>query len=187
MTTQETIRDIKKRLRLRMNGDVSASMRAIGMPYKLNFGLDAASLREIGGSLSPDAGLAEALWMESSRECKILATMVYPKPRFTPELAVAWLEGCFTTELLEQYVFNLLQHLPYAAGLAVSWSNNENTTYRNAGYVLILRLLLSKIINAVDSYTLDRARTDWSDDDAKPALRLHASRLLERSNVSRTN
>ena len=161
-----------------MNGDVSASMRAIGMPYKLNFGLDAASLREIGGNLTPDAALAEALWVESSRECKILATMVYPKPAFTPELADAWLEGCFTTELLEQFVFNLLQHLPFASELAATWSNHPDSQYRSAGYVLTLRLLISKKIPVVDAASLNQARTDTL--DANTPLRLHASRLVER-------
>lgn len=178
MTTSATIRDIKKRLRLRMNGDVSASMRSIGMPYKLNFGLDAASLREIGGSLTPDTVLAEALWVESSRECKILATMIYPKSAFSAELATVWLEGCFTTELLEQFVFNLLQHLHYAPELAATWSNHTDINFRSAGYVLTLRLLLSKKIPVVEAASLNRARTDAL--DGNTPLRLHAVRLVER-------
>jgi 3-methyladenine DNA glycosylase AlkD len=161
-----------------MNGDVSASMRAIGMPYKLNFGLDAASLREIGGSITPDAELAETLWMESSRECKILATMVYPKATFSREQAESWLSACFTTELLEQFVFNLLQHLPFASELATTWSNHQDTSFRSAGYMLTLRLLISKKIPAVDATSLNRARTDTLDPNTP--LRLHASRLVER-------
>ncbi len=161
-----------------MNGDVSAAMRAIGMPYKLNFGLDAASLREIGGSYSPNVELAETLWAESSREGKILATMLYPKAAFSQEMAEAWLEACFTTELLEQYIFNLLQHVPYAPLLATTWSNNTDFNFRSAGYVLTLRLLLSKKIHVVDSASLNNARTDLSDENA--TLRLHASRLVER-------
>lgn len=163
-----------------MNGDVSASMRTIGMPYKLNFGLDAASLREIGSSLTPDIELAEALWVESSRECKILATMVYPKADFSPGLAESWLQACFTTELLEQFVFNLLQHLPFASDLAAAWSKHTDAHFRSAGYVLSLRLLVSKKINGVDPDTLERARTDQSDDSTNPALRLHADRLVDR-------
>lgn len=178
MTTQETIRDIKKRLRLRMNGDVSASMRAVGMPYTMNFGLDAASLREIGGSLTPHTELAEALWVESSRECKILATMVYPKATFSPEMAESWLQACFTTELLEQFVFNLLQHLPFASELAAGWSSHVDPTYRSAGYVLTLRLLISKKISAVDATSLNCARIDTQARDTP--LRLHALRLVER-------
>jgi len=178
LTTQVTLREIKKRLRLRMNGDVSASMRASGMPYKLNFGLDAASLREIGGSYSPNAELAETLWIESSRECKILATMIYPKSTFSPELAETWLEGCFTAELVEQFIFNLLQHLPFAPELAALWSNHPDSHHRSAGYVLTLRLLLSKKISTVNPDTLTHASADKSDENA--VLRLHACRLMER-------
>ena len=88
--------------------------------------------------------------------------MVYPKPAFTPELADAWLEGCFTTELLEQFVFNLLQHLPFASELAATWSNHPDSQYRSAGYVLTLRLLISKKIPVVDAASLTkRARILW--------------------------
>lgn len=182
MTVQDTIRAIKKRLRLRMNGDVSASMRAHGMPYTLNFGVDALSLREIGGSYVPDSLLAEALWLESSRECKILATMLYPKTAFDMALAESWLDECFTTELVEQLCFNLLQHLPYANELAKSWSNDPLIDRRSAGYVLTLRLLLSKKVGIVDPETLNKARTDMSDE--RTPLCIHATRLIERSDGS---
>ena len=40
MDIQETIRQIKKELRLAMNGIASSYMRENGMNYKLNFGVE---------------------------------------------------------------------------------------------------------------------------------------------------
>lgn len=169
--------DIKKRLRLRMNGEVSASMRQFGLPYKLNYGLDALSLRELGTIYQPDVELAETLWQEPSRECRILATMLYPKQAFTMELADQWLNGCQTTELLEQLCFNLLQHLTFAGELAGRWANDPGEARRSAGYLLLLRLLLSKRIETLEDTLLEQARTDCQ--SQHQALRLHALRLVD--------
>jgi len=170
--------DIKKRLRLRMNGDVSASMRKRGLPYGMNFGLDAMSLREVGAAYAPNVELANTLWQESSRECKILATMLYPKDSFGQDEADQWLEGCFTTELLEQLIFNLLQHLPFANVLAERWMNDPAAERRSAGYLLQLRLLLAKKAEAPGESVLSMAIKDCQSDHYQ--LKQHASRLVYR-------
>jgi 3-methyladenine DNA glycosylase AlkD len=173
--------DIKKRLRLRMNGDVSASMRKRGLPYGMNFGLDAMSLREVGAAYTPDVELANTLWQESSRECKILATMLYPKDSFGQGEADQWLESCFTTELLEQLCFNLLQHLPYANQLAEQWMNDPTEQRRSAGYLLLLRLLLAKKADSPGNDGLKNIRKDCQSDNYQ--LCLHATRLMDRLTV----
>lgn len=170
--------DIKKRLRLRMNGDVSASMRKSGLPYGMNFGLDAMSLRELGTVYTPDVELATTLWQESSRECKILATMLYPKDSFSQADADQWLTGCFTTELLEQLCFNLLQHLPFAQELAVRWMEDPSEQHRSAGYLLLLRLLLAKKADAAENAASEGMLKDCHSDNYQ--LKLHASRLVAR-------
>jgi 3-methyladenine DNA glycosylase AlkD len=136
--------EIKKLLRLRMNGEVSTNMRNKGVNYKTNFGLDSVSIREIAQRYNPDRVLAEKLWSESSRECKILATLIYPKSEFTSEKADEWIENCFTTELVEQLCFNLLQHLTFASDKVTEWINCKNEVKKIAGYHLLLRLMLGK-------------------------------------------
>ena len=44
---QEQIREIRKRLRLAMNGVISTSMREKGMNYKIIFGVPIPELRQI--------------------------------------------------------------------------------------------------------------------------------------------
>jgi 3-methyladenine DNA glycosylase AlkD len=128
-----------------MNGEVSTAMRKSGLNYKVNFGLDAFSIREIAAKYQPDVVLADKLWAENARECKILATLLYPKDAFSSEKADEWLEMCFLPELTEQLVFNLLQHLAFAADKATEWVTSTSENRSIGGYTLALRLLLKKV------------------------------------------
>jgi len=127
-----------------MNGVASTIMRNSGLNYKLNFGLDAMSIRELAKRFEPNMVLAEKLWSENARECKILGTLLYPKTEFTSEKADLWLTNCFNPELTEQLCFNLLQHLDFASEKALEWLKSENPEIRTAGYMLLLRLILGK-------------------------------------------
>ena len=49
----ETIKDIKSKFRLFMNGMVSQSMREKGMEYKLNFGIEYPRIKEIAAGYEP--------------------------------------------------------------------------------------------------------------------------------------
>ena len=128
-----------------MNGEVSTAMRKSGLDYKVNFGLDAASIREVAAKFQPSIELADKLWAENARECKILATLLHLKEAFTSEKADEWLDQCFLPELTEQLVFNLLQHLPFAPAKASEWISQDAENRRTGGYTLALRLLLKKI------------------------------------------
>ena len=44
---QQTIKEIKKQLRLSMNGVVSTLQRRQGLDYKINFGVEIPRLKEI--------------------------------------------------------------------------------------------------------------------------------------------
>ena len=73
MDLHEQLKDIKTQLRLSMNGAVSQSMREKGLVYKLNFGVELPRIKGIAAAYEKDHALAQALWKEDIRECKILA------------------------------------------------------------------------------------------------------------------
>ena len=73
MDVHETIKDIKGQFRLFMNGVASQSMREKGLDYKLNFGIELPRLKEIAARYEKNHEVAQALWKENIRECKILA------------------------------------------------------------------------------------------------------------------
>jgi 3-methyladenine DNA glycosylase AlkD len=172
------LRDIKKRLRLRMNGVASTAMRNSGMNYKVNFGLDASSIREVASNYEPDETLAERLWAENTRECKILATLLYPKEAFTAEKADAWLDQCFLPELTEQLCFNLLQFLPFAPAKASEWISQAAENHRTGGYILALRLILKKVELPHLKDLLICAKSDL--DSTNYQLKQTANRFYER-------
>ena len=75
---QDEIREIRKELRLAMNGVISTSMREKGIVYKLNFGVPYPEIKGIARKHKPNGELAAALWKEDIREFKILATFLQP-------------------------------------------------------------------------------------------------------------
>ncbi len=143
MDTRETIRTIKTELRLSMNGVASALMRESGIDYKLNFGVELPRLQDIAQQFAPDHALAQDLWKENIRECKILATMLQPVETFYPEIADIWVESIRQTELSQQLVMNLLVRTPYASEKAFCWMADERPMFRYTGFLLLARLFMN--------------------------------------------
>ena len=162
-----------------MNGVASTFMRNSGLNYKLNYGLDAMSIRGIANQFEPNTALAETLWGQNARECKILGTLLYPKAEFTPEKADLWLSDCFLQELMEQLCFNLLQHLDFAPQKALDWISNEDEKTRTAGYTLLLRLILGKKNLPELTQALSAAEKDCDSENFK--LEQSALRFKERA------
>jgi hypothetical protein len=144
MSTEEILRDIRRRCRLAMNGVVSSNMRGYGLDYKVNFGVSLQKIKEMAGYYSPDAALANALWQENVRELKILATLLYPVADFDRNNANEWLQGIGNQEIREQVCLNLFQKLPFAETTAHEWSNSADELTRTTGYWLSVRLLLAE-------------------------------------------
>lgn len=138
----ETIKDIKAKFRLFMNGKVSQSMREKGLDYKLNFGIEYPRVKEIAQDYSPSHPLAQALWKENIRECKIMAGLLQPTESFYPEIADIWIEGMTYPEIAEYTVMNLFQRLPYASEAAFRWMADDREYFLLCGFLLITRLLM---------------------------------------------
>ncbi|GAB6011521.1 DNA alkylation repair protein [Viscerimonas tarda] len=144
MTTEDAIRDLRKRCRLSMDGATAANMRSHGLNYKLNFGVSLQKIKEIARRYTPGKELAEALWKEDVRELKIFASLLFPVSEFSKDEANTWLSGVTNQEIREQVCINLFQHLPFAEELAYEWCNNAEETVRITGYWLLVRLLIAK-------------------------------------------
>ena len=141
MTTQDTIKEIKLELRAAMNGVVAAQMRQAGMPYKLIFGVELPRLQEIAREFRADRRLAQALWNESSRECKILATMLMPPAECLSEIAEIWTDEMPTAEIAQIAVQQLFSHTQWAADTAFCWIASDHAMRQLCGFLIISRLL----------------------------------------------
>lgn len=161
METNETIKEIKKQFRLFMNGIVSQSMREKGLDYKLNFGIELPRLKEIAAKFEKNHDVAQALWKENIRECKILAGLLQPVDTFYPEIADIWVEDMHYPEIAELTCMNLFQYLPYASEKVFQWMADEGEYFQFCGYMLMARLLMrgNEMNERAENEFLDQAMT----------------------------
>lgn len=189
MNIAEEIRKIKQELRLSMNGVASALMRENGLNYKLNFGVEIPRLQSIASEFQPNHELAQALWKENIRECKILAGMLQPVDSFYPEIAEIWIEGMPTAEIAQLTVMNLFQKLPYASEKAFQWIAREEEMFQLCGYQLLARLFMKgePLNERAENEFLDQASATIS--HAEGALKkaiVNALLKYEEINIQRT-
>lgn len=144
MEINEQLKEIKTKLRLAMNGAVSQSMREKGLRYKLNFGVELPRLKGIASDYAPDHALAQALWKEDIRECKILAGLLQPADSFLPEIAEIWVESIDNIEIAELTSMNLFQRLDYAPAISFKWISDEREYVQVCGFLTIARLLMKR-------------------------------------------
>jgi len=184
----ETIKDIKSKFRLFMNGMVSQSMREKGMEYKLNFGIEYPRIKEIAAGYEPDHELAQALWKENIRECKILAGLLQPADTFYQEIADIWIEGMDYPELAEYTVMNLFQRLPYASEVVFRWMADEREMFQLCGFLLMARLLMKgeRLNERAEAEFLDQACTAV-EGDCGPVQKAASVALRKYAHQSREN
>ncbi len=127
-----------------MNGAVSQSMREKGLVYKLNFGVELPRIKAIAATHEKNHALAQALWKEDIRECKILAGMLQPTESFLPEIADIWVEDIRNIEIAELTCMNLFQHLPYAPAKSFQWIACESEYVQVCGFLTAARLLMRR-------------------------------------------
>lgn len=137
---QNTLREIKQSFRLLMNGVTAQSMREKGLDYHLNWGANLLHLREMAAEYTPDRRLAQALWQENIRECKILATLLMPKDEMTYDLAMLWIEQTRTQEMAEIASLNLYQHLTFATEMALHLISSPEEMKQLHGFLLLARM-----------------------------------------------
>ena len=159
MELTEQLKEIKTQLRLSMNGAVSQSMREKGLVYKLNLGVELPRIKSIADAYEKDHALAQTLWKEDIRECKILAGLLQPVDSFLPEIADIWVENIRNIEIAELTCMNLFQYLPYAPAKSFHWIAAEDEYTQVCGFLTIARLLMKKgdMNERVENEFLDQA------------------------------
>lgn len=172
-----------------MNGVVSQSMREKGLDYKLNFGIELPRIKEIAAKFEKNHDVAQALWKENIRECKIMAGLLQPVDTFYPEIADIWIEDMHYPEIAELTVMNLFQYLPYASEKTFEWMASEEVYFQLCGYMLMARLLMKggELNERAENEFLDQALTALQGDErmvvkaASTALCKYASQKREKA------
>lgn len=180
------LREVKRMLRGVMSGPVSASMREQGLAYKVNFGVDQPRLREMRDeivSLTNDAAaLAQALWKENIRECRILACMIMPRKAFEADLAQEWVSQLRYAEEAQALTMYLLADEDYAADLAFRLVAADDTMQRLVAWLIFGRVFsMGKSLRERDADEwLDHVAAELHDQTADMELRRTALNALNR-------
>lgn len=135
----EKVREIKKELRLAMNGVVSSIQRNHGLNYKINFGVEIPRLKDIATKFEKDEKLAKRLWQDNIRECKMLAIFLMPESGYT-DVAEQWITEAPFTEIADHLTMVVLSKLPDAPKKAVEWIQNEEGMFRYCGFMTLTHL-----------------------------------------------
>lgn len=180
---KETILDIKKELRANMNGIASAAMRQTA-DYRVNWGIEVPRIHDIAHEFEAEATheLAQELWKENVRECKILATILMPTERFDEELCDIWVESIQTEEIAQMFCINLMPRLKFASTKAFEWIASPHTLKQNCGYLTLCHLMRkSELSERSAEEFLDQASTSLDNKYTLRALQIFASKSEENS------
>ena len=139
-TVPSLLSTIKQDLHANMNGVASAAMRHTA-DYRVNWGVELPRLQALAAEFGKNHELAQALWKESVRECKILAAMIQPVETFDEELADVWMESIHTAEIAQIVSLYLFQHLPYATEMAFSGIASDDETRQVCGFSTIYHIV----------------------------------------------
>lgn len=137
------LRQIKQDFRAHMNGVASQRMRESGLSYHVIFGIELPRLQQIAADYAPDHRLAQQLWLENVRESKIMAAILMPTDRFSPDLADLWVSQIPNAEIAQTTTLLLFSRLPYAPELVFRWMADSRDMLQLCGLLLTTRLLMS--------------------------------------------
>lgn len=159
----DIIIQIKKELRANMNGVASESMGRKSEDYRVNFGVEIPRLHNIASEFEASHELAQQLWKESVRECRILATILQPVESFLPEIADIWVDDIRTLELAQIASLNLFSRLPYASDKVFEWIASEREITQQCGYLTLCHLMRQGEMNerSADEF-IDQALTAYA-------------------------
>ena len=164
-TTTEKLQLIKRDFRSLMNGTAAASLREKGLHYRLIFGVEWPQLMRLSAEIGKDYDLAQALWKEDIRECRLLAGLIQPVETFSLELADVWIETMHYPEEAQYTVLSLFQHLPHVSEAAFQWIARSEEMYRLCGWLVLARLFMKGLplnTRSEDEF-IDQAETSLQD------------------------
>lgn len=152
LPTFNKMQTVKRMFYALRNGVLAAQMRAGGLNYQINFGLNLPQIKGVAADINnwqlPSMELLElanSLWANATtRESRLLAPMVFPADLMTHNLAIEWMRQAQTTEIADQLCHSLLRKLPFSAFLPGEILSTAEATDLNR--YTALRLALNLLI-----------------------------------------
>lgn len=134
--------EIKQRLYAMRNGMLADSLRHSGSPFKVIFGLNLPQIIEISNDIPKSIEIAEELRRNStSRECQLLAPMIYPSEKLTLPEAEKWVTENESPEVADILCMKLLRRTLFAIELVDTLMASQRPMNRYTGLRLVLNFL----------------------------------------------
>lgn len=116
-------------IRRERNGAVADSMRLVGRPYGLNYGVSLPTLRRLARAETPDHAFAQFLFRQDVRELRLAAFHIAEPDRLTPDDAACWGAGIDNNELAEEAAFALLSRAASFSELFGRWIDSSQPLF----------------------------------------------------------
>lgn len=149
MSDFNDMQSIKRRMFAMRNGALADSLRRLGAPYRIIFGVNIPQLVEIAKDYAADKALAQRLWENvSTRESLLIAPIIYPSEEMMEDDAMRWIEQVPTAEVADILCHRLLRKLPFASDLVARYADADSDMLRYVALRLSFNLLPANIDEA---------------------------------------
>ena len=130
------------------NGLLADTLRSAGDTHRMIFGLNMPQITDIARSISPNEEVAKELWeSRETRECRLIAPILYPIDKFNEETALEWISDIESTEVADNLCHKLLRKTPFAHHLCTTLMTGSEIQRYTALRLAINLLTLGKEID----------------------------------------
>jgi 3-methyladenine DNA glycosylase AlkD len=173
----ETVKAIKQEFFAYRNGILADRIRSAGDSHKMIFGLNIPQIQEIASRYSQNSKLANQLWNNTdSRECRLIAPLLFPIPAFTEIEACSWISSIENTEIADNLCHKLLRNLNFAPSLINKYINSSSDIERYTALRLALNLIC---IGTTISTSSIKICAETENDKHLPLTQAISLRILE--------
>lgn len=144
-SSHEIAKNIRHEFFVYRNGMLADTLKAAGDTHKLIFGLNLPQIVNIANNVTPNEDAATELWNSTeTRECRLIAPMLYPIDKFNEETALKWISEVENTEIADNLCHKLLRKTPFAHSLCAKLSNGTDLERYTALRLAINLLTMGK-------------------------------------------
>ncbi len=118
-------------------------MAKFGITPEHAYGISMPDLRHLAKGIGRDHELAGWLWINGTREARILASLIDDPEMVDEEQMEKWAADFDYWEICDQVCINLFGKTSLVWQKAIEWSGREEESYKRAGFVLMTRIAIS--------------------------------------------
>ncbi|MCQ2226445.1 MAG: DNA alkylation repair protein [Bacteroidales bacterium] len=160
---EKKVREMRMRMRSRMNGVAAEQMRNGMLEYDENYGVALPDIKLLAEQFELNDNECQELWKLNIRELKIIAAIKISYVR-NADFSL-WIEHINTPEMAEMCAFFALWRIDEIDAFAAQFLESKHTFATTAGYLAISRALLKgreidtstqeKILRSIDCHATE--------------------------------